>query len=57
MSIEVVTFGEAMIRLNPPNFKRLEQASSLELQVGGAACPELPQTDKWYSYFPVHSLR
>jgi len=36
MSIEVVTFGEAMIRLNPPNFKRLEQASSLELQVGGA---------------------
>ncbi len=36
MSIEVVTFGEAMIRLAPPNFRRLEQARSLDLQVGGA---------------------
>src|SRR5579859_4452258 len=33
---EVVTFGEAMIRLSPPNFRRLEQASSLDLFVGGA---------------------
>src|SRR5215470_14178486 len=33
---EIVTFGEAMIRLNPPNFRRLEQARSLELSVGGA---------------------
>jgi 2-dehydro-3-deoxygluconokinase len=33
---EVVTFGEAMIRLSPPNFRRLEQARSLEVQVGGA---------------------
>lgn len=36
MAIEVVTFGEAMIRLSPPNFRRLEQARSLELNVGGA---------------------
>ncbi len=36
MSYDVVTFGEAMIRLNPPNFKRLEQAQSLDLQIGGA---------------------
>jgi 2-dehydro-3-deoxygluconokinase len=36
MSLEVVTFGEAMIRLAPPNFRRLEQARSLDLQVGGA---------------------
>ena len=36
MPNEVVTFGEAMIRLNPPNFRRLEQARSLELSVGGA---------------------
>ncbi len=36
MSHDVVTFGEAMIRLSPPNFRRLEQAHSLELQVGGA---------------------
>jgi 2-dehydro-3-deoxygluconokinase len=33
---EVVTFGEAMIRLSPPGFRRLEQARSLEVQVGGA---------------------
>ena len=33
---DVITFGEAMIRLSPPNFRRLEQAHSLDLLVGGA---------------------
>ncbi len=33
---EIVTFGEAMVRLSPPEFRRLEQARSLELFVGGA---------------------
>jgi 2-dehydro-3-deoxygluconokinase len=36
MPFEVVTFGEAMIRLSPPNFLRLEQTHSLDLKVGGA---------------------
>jgi 2-dehydro-3-deoxygluconokinase len=36
MAAEVITFGEAMVRLSPPNFRRLEQASSLDVQVGGA---------------------
>jgi 2-dehydro-3-deoxygluconokinase len=36
MPHEVLTFGEAMIRLSPPNFRRLEQARSLDVQVGGA---------------------
>ena len=36
MPHEVITFGEAMIRLSPPNFRRIEQARSLELFVGGA---------------------
>jgi 2-dehydro-3-deoxygluconokinase len=36
MSHEIITFGEAMIRLNPANFQRLEQAPSLDVQVGGA---------------------
>jgi 2-dehydro-3-deoxygluconokinase len=36
MSFDVITFGEAMIRLSPPNFRRLEQAGSLDLNVGGA---------------------
>ncbi len=36
MPHEIVTFGEAMLRLSPPNFHRLEQAHSLDLKVGGA---------------------
>lgn len=36
MPTEVITFGEAMIRLSPPGFRRLEQARSLDVQVGGA---------------------
>jgi 2-dehydro-3-deoxygluconokinase len=36
MPSEVITFGEAMVRLSPPNFRRLEQARSLDLAVGGA---------------------
>jgi 2-dehydro-3-deoxygluconokinase len=36
MSTDVITFGEAMVRLSPPNFKRLEQASSLDVTIGGA---------------------
>jgi 2-dehydro-3-deoxygluconokinase len=33
---DVVTFGEAMIRLSPPHSQRLEQARSLDVNVGGA---------------------
>ena len=33
---DLVTFGEAMVRLSPPHFQRLEQAKSLDLNVGGA---------------------
>ncbi len=36
MPFDVITFGEAMVRLSPPNFLRLEQARSLDLRVGGA---------------------
>src|SRR5262245_25502970 len=36
MSFDVITFGEAMVRLSPPSFGRLEQARSLDVQVGGA---------------------
>ncbi len=36
MRAELVTFGEAMIRLSPPNFQRLEQTTSLDVKVGGA---------------------
>ncbi|MFH1742325.1 MAG: sugar kinase [bacterium] len=34
--VDVVTFGEAMIRLSPPDFNRLEQTTTLDMKVGGA---------------------
>jgi 2-dehydro-3-deoxygluconokinase len=36
MAIDLVTFGEAMVRFSPPGFRRLEQATSLDVFVGGA---------------------
>jgi 2-dehydro-3-deoxygluconokinase len=36
MPFDVITFGEAMLRLSPPNFRRLEQAHSLDVFIGGA---------------------
>src|SRR3954452_15134546 len=36
MPCDVITFGEAMLRLSPPNFCRLEQARTLDVQTGGA---------------------
>ncbi len=32
---DVVTLGETMLRLTPPGLKRLEQAMSFEIEVGG----------------------
>ena len=33
---DIVAFGEAMVRMSPPNFKRLEQTTTLDLHIGGA---------------------
>ena len=33
---DVVTFGEAMIRLSPPNYRRIEQTNLLDVNIGGA---------------------
>ena len=35
MMYDAVTFGEAMVRLRPPGYQRLEQADSLEMSIGG----------------------
>ena len=32
---DVVTFGEAMVRLSPPEYRRLEHATRLDVEVGG----------------------
>ena len=34
--MDLVTFGEAMVRLTSPNYMRLEQTSTLHMNVGGA---------------------
>jgi 2-dehydro-3-deoxygluconokinase len=55
MPHEVITFGEAMVRLSPPHFRRLEQARSLDVQVGGAelntavALARLGRSTAWVS--------
>lgn len=36
MTASVVTFGECLARLSPPNYLRLQQATSLELFYGGS---------------------
>jgi 2-dehydro-3-deoxygluconokinase len=33
---QIITFGEAMIRLAPPHFQRLEQARTFDVEIGGA---------------------
>lgn len=55
MPYDVITFGEAMVRLSPPNFRRLEQTRSLDVQVGGAelntavALARLGRSTAWVS--------
>ena len=36
MSYDVVTFGEVMLRLSPPDFMRFEQTHSFNAHAGGA---------------------
>ena len=55
MSNDVVTFGEAMIRLMPPDFQRLEQTGLLDVKVGGGelnvavGCARLGLASAWVS--------
>ena len=59
---DVITLGEAMIRLSPPGFQRLEQASSLDIQVGGGelnvavAVSRLGLSSAWVSKLPENGL-
>jgi 2-dehydro-3-deoxygluconokinase len=62
MPTDVITFGEAMVRLSPPNFKRLEQAASLDVTVGGAelntavALARLGRSSSWVSRLTCNPL-
>lgn len=58
----VVTFGEAMIRLATPAHQRLEQATSLDVTVGGAelnvaaGVSRLGLPARWVSHLPDNPL-
>ncbi len=60
--VDVVTFGEAMVRLSPPHFQRLEQTRSLDLNVGGAelnvavGVTRFGLKSAWVSKLPRNSL-
>ncbi len=62
MPYDVVTFGEAMVRLNPPNFGRLETAHQLDLKIGGAelntavCLSRLGRSTAWVSRLTANSL-
>ncbi|MBS3919678.1 MAG: sugar kinase [Deltaproteobacteria bacterium] len=59
---DVVTFGEAMVRLSPPNFQRLEQAHSFDVNPGGAelnvavGVTRLGLKSAWVSKLPKNGL-
>ena len=60
--MDLVTFGEAMVRLSPPNHQRLEQARSFDVHVGGAelnvavAAARLGHAARWVSRLPANPL-
>src|SRR5262245_32479187 len=59
---DIITFGEAMIRLAPPHFQRLEQARSLDVEIGGAelntavGLARLGHSVEWVSRLPDNPL-
>jgi 2-dehydro-3-deoxygluconokinase len=59
---DLVTFGEAMVRLSPPGFNRLEQTTALDLNVGGTelnvavGASRLGLKSAWVSRLPDNPL-
>lgn len=62
MIYDVVTFGEAMLRLSPPHFGRLEQTHSLDVEIGGSelnvavGLSRLGMPAVWISKLPNNAL-
>jgi 2-dehydro-3-deoxygluconokinase len=60
--LDILTLGEAMIRLSPPGFQRLEQTTSLDVRIGGAelnvavAAARLGLRTAWLSKLPDNPL-
>lgn len=59
---DLVALGEAMVRLSPPNFQRVEQATSMDMRVGGAelnvavGAARLGLKTAWVSRLPDNPL-
>jgi 2-dehydro-3-deoxygluconokinase len=59
---DVIAFGEVMVRLAPPHFQRLEQARSLDVEIGGAelntaaGLARLGRSAAWVSCLPDNPL-
>lgn len=59
---DLVAFGEAMLRLSPPDFKRLEQTPTLDIHIGGAelnvavGASRLGLKSAWVSKLPDNPL-
>ncbi len=59
---DIVTFGEAMIRLTPPHFKRLQQTDQFDVEIGGSelntavALAHLGRKVTWVSRLPDHAI-
>ncbi|HEV7593405.1 MAG TPA: sugar kinase [Gemmatimonadaceae bacterium] len=60
--MDLVTFGEAMVRLTPPSFQRIEQAHNFDAYVGGGelnvavAAARLGISSRWVSRLPDNAL-
>lgn len=60
--MDLVTFGEAMLRLSPPTSQRLEEAASLQATVGGSElnvavlAARLGVPSRWVSRLPDNAL-
>ncbi len=62
MNFDVITLGETMLRLTPPGFQRLEQATTFDIHIGGSesntavGLARLGRTVAWLSRLPSNSL-
>src|ERR1051325_7793260 len=60
--MDLLTFGEAMVRLTPPGFQRIEQARSFDVHVGGGelnvavAAARLGLSTQWISRLTENPL-
>ncbi len=59
---DMVCFGEAMVRMSPPDFKRLEQTTTLDMHIGGSelnvavGASRLGLNCAWVSKLPENPL-